>query len=153
MRPRLLVALGNPLAGDDGIGPALIRLAAADSRFPADTEVLEVGTDLLRFGDALAGRRSILLVDAVLSDEPPGSVLIAEHTSLVADGTRRTAHSIPAVEALELLRWSSPALAGIRCTWLLVSVATVGERVGLSDALERALPRLTERLLAVLREA
>jgi hydrogenase maturation protease len=151
MKPRLLFALGNSLAGDDGVGPALAARAAGDARFPPDVEVIAAGTDLLRFAPALAGRRSVLLLDAVLGTGPPGAAEIAPHETLVEAAGRRSAHSIPAVEALELLRWSEPALAGVPCTWFLVTVASVGERTGLSAPLTAALPALTERLLALLR--
>jgi hydrogenase maturation protease len=73
-RSRLVLALGNDLLGDDGVGPAAARLLAR--RIPCDVEVVEAphgGLDLL---DLLEGRERALLLDAVLTGRhPPGTIL------------------------------------------------------------------------------
>jgi hydrogenase maturation protease len=144
-KPCLILGLGNQLAGDDGVGPVLLRRARRDARFPPDVEFLTGGTDLLRYEDALAGRSHVILVDAVLAASPPGTPFITEHSDLA--GTPQSAHRLAAMDALELLRWDRPALERVRCTWFLVAIHAVHATPRLSPELDAALPGLLDRLL------
>jgi len=71
------VALGNPYRGDDGVGPALLRLLAVTgdaSRVTRhDVDLLEGIHDGLRLAEALLGYERVLVVDAA-PWLPPGEV-------------------------------------------------------------------------------
>jgi hydrogenase maturation protease len=143
----LILGLGNPLAGDDGAGAALVHRASTDRRFPPDVEFLSGGTDLLRCEAALAGRARVILVDAVLAAAPPGEPIISEHADHPAP--RQSAHRLAAMDALALLRWDLPELRRTRCTWFLIPVSGVAAEPRLSAGVEAALPVLLERLLGL----
>ncbi len=72
-----VVALGNPYRGDDGVGPALLRLLAVTgdaSRVTRhDVDLLEGIHDGLRLAEALLGYERVLVVDAA-PWLPPGEV-------------------------------------------------------------------------------
>lgn len=81
----LIAALGNPLMGDDGAGPAVLeelrrRGAAARARLH---DAGAAGVDLLL---ELDGVETLVLLDAVCSGDPPGTVRVLE-----GDGIRRYA--------------------------------------------------------------
>ena len=71
------MALGNPYRGDDGVGPALLRLLAVTgdaSRVTRhDVDLLEGIHDGLRLAEALLGYERVLVVDAA-PWLPPGEV-------------------------------------------------------------------------------
>jgi hydrogenase maturation protease len=68
----LLVALGNPLAGDDGAGVEIARRLIERGEVGCQVRILlSPGVELL---DAFASADVILLVDAVSSGSPPGTL-------------------------------------------------------------------------------
>lgn len=73
----LIAALGNPLMGDDGAGFAILeelrrRGAGARARLH---DVGAAGIDLLL---ELEGVETLILLDAIVSDDPPGTVRVLE---------------------------------------------------------------------------
>ncbi|MCX6629037.1 MAG: hydrogenase maturation protease [Candidatus Solibacter sp.] len=137
MKPLLIVGLGNPLMGDDGVGALLAQ--SVDGHVSAD--VLIGGTDLLRHAGEIEGRQRVILIDAVESDAP-GEITVTDEDP--PEGPPAGAHSLSAPAAVHLLRRLMP---DVRFTWLLAGIrsARVGE--GLSPELLSALPHLRERLM------
>ena len=79
---RLVVGLGNPLAGDDGFGPAVVqRLRDGVARDAVD--VVDAGTDLLAHIESFAAYDEVILVDAVLDRARAGEVAIVEQEALL----------------------------------------------------------------------
>ena len=75
-RPSTLVlGLGNPLLGDDGVGLVVAAGVKARLRAEADVEVDVESCGGLRLMERIAGYRHLVLVDALCSAEAvPGSV-------------------------------------------------------------------------------
>jgi len=68
----LIVGFGNPLAADDGAGPAVVaRLLEMNP--PAGVRCEDGGSDSLRLPTLWRGEREIWLVDAVARGTPPTS--------------------------------------------------------------------------------
>jgi hydrogenase maturation protease len=137
--PLLIVALGNPLMGDDGVA-----VEAAESLAGyVDTDVLLGGTDLLRHSGDMEGRERVILVDAVESDTP-GTIIVTDDDP--PEGPAEGAHTLSGPTAVRLLRRLMPDL---RFTWVLTGVrsARIGE--GLSPEVAAALPRLQWCLMAL----
>jgi len=68
MKPVVVIGLGNPLMGDDGIGWHVAERLATDPRLPSGVEAIQGGTDLLRCAARIEGRRrAILIVPSVLA--------------------------------------------------------------------------------------
>ena len=65
MKPLLVIGLGNPLMGDEGVGCHVADRLAADPRLPEHVEVISGGTDLLRYADRMEGRGRVVIVDAI----------------------------------------------------------------------------------------
>jgi len=74
MKPILVAGLGNPLMGDEGIGPRVIEalLREAD-RFP-DVEFVDLGAGGMAALHAMAGRRRAVFVDCARMGELPGTI-------------------------------------------------------------------------------
>jgi hydrogenase maturation protease len=67
----LVVGLGNPLRGDDGIGPRAIQMLVTEA-LPEGVEVVEGGTQGLGLVSLMEGWRRVILVDAANVGQPPG---------------------------------------------------------------------------------
>lgn len=73
--PVLVLGLGNMLLGDDGFGPAMLEhLANSENRWGGQVEFLDGGTQGLALLGHLSGRRSLIIVDALTTGAPPGTV-------------------------------------------------------------------------------
>ena len=71
-----VVGIGNPLRGDDGVGPAVA--AHVQARAHPGVQVAEVHADPIALLDLWAGRRRIVLVDAVCSGAPAGTLVAVD---------------------------------------------------------------------------
>lgn len=112
MEKTLLLGIGNSIMSDDGIGVRVVRELTARFRFPEAVTVLDGGTlglDLLPF---LEDVERLLIIDAVMTDDPPGTFI------------RREGEEIPQVFATKL----SPHQMGLQD--LLAVSALMGHTAG-----------------------
>jgi hydrogenase maturation protease len=145
MKPLLLIGLGNPLMGDDGVGCLIADRLATDPRLPDDVEAIAGGTDLLRFADAMEGRRRVILVDAVQDGAAPGTVTMIEEGAM---GDRQEfAHHLSAAQAIQLIKLTMP----VSITLVGVSITSASMRLGLSPPLCAVMPTILDRVLEELR--
>ena len=105
---RLVVGVGNWLAGDDGFGVAVIAALRARAR-PVDADLLDAGTDLLRHLERFASYDEVILVDAVIDPARRGEVAVVEEGEFgdwpdAAPGC----HEISPLTALRLFRLIHP---------------------------------------------
>ncbi|NLW50207.1 MAG: hydrogenase maturation protease [Candidatus Brocadiaceae bacterium] len=70
----LVAGLGNPLMGDEGVGPRVVDLAARRAGEPPGIDFLDLGTPGLALLHALRGRRRVVLVDCAMMGAPPGTI-------------------------------------------------------------------------------
>ena len=73
----LVVGLGNPILGDDGVGWKIAEEVKQqlDSDSPVDVEFLSLGG--LSLMEHLVGYERAILIDAVTSDQEIGSVIVS----------------------------------------------------------------------------
>ncbi len=150
---RLLVAgVGNIFLGDDGFGVEVVGRLARE-QLPEGVEVLDVGTGSIHLAyQLLDGYDALIVVDALPRGVEPGTVCVfqpdfaeldaaAEQNPPMCDG-----HSLEPVSVLTLLT----ALEARPPVTLVVGCepADVGEGIGLSAAVERAV----DEAVAVVRD-
>jgi hydrogenase maturation protease len=148
----LVIGLGNPLRGDDGVGVRVIQQLAS-VQLPPDVEVMDGGTQGLGIVNAFEGRQRVILVDATDMGASPGCVarftleqalLIGadEHLSIHAAGLR---DALLLAQALDMLPDELVVFG--------VQPANTEWRTGLSSAVEAVLPHLVAALLAEMGES
>jgi hydrogenase maturation protease len=71
----LVLALGNPLLGDEGVGPRALSELAREHRFPASVELVDGGTAGLSLVPKLSEARKAIVVDAIRTGQPPGTLV------------------------------------------------------------------------------
>ncbi len=145
---RLFVGIGNMLKGDDGVGVYVAqRLAEFD--LPEDVEVYEAGTSSLELAAVLENRSKIVVVDAVDAGHEPGAVFRLTPEQLrpmrQASISLHQVHLLDALEETALLG-RAPAEVII----LAVQAGRIETDIGLSCAVERAIPRVIELSLSEL---
>lgn len=67
-----VIGVGHPAAGDDSVGLEIVRRLRAEP-LGYCFELYEI-TDPMRLVDLLDGDRPVIIVDAVLTSEPPGTL-------------------------------------------------------------------------------
>lgn len=150
VKRNLVIGLGNPLLGDDAIGLAVAQALGRDPRVSDDYEVLVGGTDLAQYADQMTGRESITVVDAVLSDQEPGTV--TTHGTPLQRLEHPQVHSqhVSGPELATMVAAQFPALGGVRWEFITVAVPSVEPGLPISPGLERRLPRITEETVRIL---
>jgi hydrogenase maturation protease len=148
MKQRLLLGLGNPLMGDDGVGWYVASRLAGDPRLPPDVEAIWGGTDLLRYACQIVGRSHVMVVDALQDAAEPGTVTMLEDSAGL-DERQTNAHELSPVQAIRLVQMMTP----VRMTLLGISIASVAMGSGLSKEMEARMPAILERVLEELGRA
>jgi hydrogenase maturation protease len=140
----LVLGLGNPLRGDDGVG---VRVAQqlAEWCLPSDVEVVDAGTRGLGLVSLLEGRRRAIVIDASDMGLAPGEFVrftLEEARLLGEDEGRFSVHAAGLREALLLAR----ALGILPEEVVLFGVqpAHVAWEAGLSPQVETTLLGLAE---------
>ncbi len=150
MRTALIGGIGNVLLGDDAVGPYVLRLLEAQYEFGDDVELLDLGTPALDLTHQIVGLQSLILIDSVTSDDPPGTVVLYRKEDIlrVTPAERLDPHSPALSECLltaEMLR-SSPENV------LLVGIVGAGFEPGsaLSESVRGSAATAIEKVVAEL---
>src|SRR5271167_682605 len=69
----LVLGIGNVLMGDEGVGVHVVR-HLEKSEIPAGVELLDGGTGSFLLLDPMQLARKVILIDATLDENPPGTV-------------------------------------------------------------------------------
>lgn len=69
----LVLGIGNVLMGDEGVGVHVVRHLEKED-IPAGVELLDGGTGSFLLLDPMQLARKVILIDATLDENPPGTV-------------------------------------------------------------------------------
>jgi hydrogenase maturation protease len=148
----LVLGLGNVLCCDDGLGVAAVETLVRTHRLPKEVRALDGGTLGLYLLHCFESDEDAILVDAVMVDRPPGSLVRLEGRAVApAVRERLSPHQVGVanlLDALELIG-SQP-----RNLVLLGMVpASLDLHMGLSPVVTRHLPELVSALVEEIRRA
>lgn len=145
----IVVGVGSSMRGDDGLGPRAIELLGERLDSEPSVELRAVDGDPARMIEAWRGRAVAIVVDAVRTGAPPGTVHRIDHGSagLVA-GRAASTHSGGVAEAIAL----ATQLDLMPQRLVVLGVEPVSFELGteLSAPVREAMPALVERILAEL---
>jgi|WetSurMetagenome_2_1015567.scaffolds.fasta_scaffold01084_6 hydrogenase maturation protease len=74
MKPVLILGLGNLLRTDDGVGVHAVNLLIESKKLPDHVEVIDAGTSGTDLPALIAGRKKVVVLDALETDAEPGSI-------------------------------------------------------------------------------
>lgn len=100
----LVLGIGNEARSDDAVGLVIARALAAKNL--PDVTIVQAGGDGTSLADIWQGADNVIIVDAVSSGAPPGTVHRLEaHDQAVPTGVMRcSSHCFGVSEAIELAR-------------------------------------------------
>jgi len=134
----LILACGNTLRGDDGVGPKLA--AWAEERFRQEPEVRVISRQQWTpdLAEEIAAADSVLFVDTSESS-PPGRVSLTPVSSRVENSAASSHHLKPS----ELLGLTRSLYGSIKSHAMLLTVGVASTELGetFSAPVEAALPR------------
>lgn len=102
-RPSILIlGIGNILLCDEGVGVRVVE-AVQRSSLPAHIEVVDGGTAGADLLETISGRDKVIVVDAMETDCPPGTVLKLSPDDLQSQpGTTVSLHEVNLLETLAM---------------------------------------------------
>ena len=147
MKHRLMViGCGNLLASDDGVGIEIIR-RLQEMELPQGVEIVEAGTLGLQLLDIWEEAEQVIIVDAVRSGEPVGTVHLFDASLLPPrEIMPLSSHGINVIDAIALgkLMGRIPSLVRIVGVEILSSEPF---NEGLTPQVARAVPQAIQRVL------
>jgi hydrogenase maturation protease len=147
----LVVGLGNPLMGDDGLGLAALERLHEAWRAPPTVTLLDGGTWGLNLLHTIEASGQVLFLDAIGAGRAPGTLAELEGPQLPRMlGLKLSPHQIDLREVLALLELRGTTPATMACLGL--EPASIELRTGLSPEVAAGLDALVDsaavRLLA-----
>jgi hydrogenase maturation protease len=150
-RPVLVLGLGNPIMGDDGVGILALEQFRDAFECEACVELMDGGTWGMNLLPYIESAGKLLLVDAIRGGLGAGEdVYVAGPDLPKVLGQKLSAHQVDIVDVLTLcqLRGTLPA----HTVALGVEPVRIEMRDGLTPAVARGVGRLPGRMAGQLRE-
>jgi hydrogenase maturation protease len=143
-----VVGIGNILMLDDGIGPALIHRLEQAYKWGPDVELIDAGAPGMELAYLIEDRELLILVDAIVSDEPPATVHWYDHDRIVAGNipVRVGPHDPGIREAILKLELVDHAPETVELLGVVPEIVDLGS--GLSEGARRGVLAAEEALLA-----
>jgi len=147
--PVLLLGMGNILLEDEGLGIRALEVLQRDYTFPDGVELLDGGTTGMGLLDDISGREHLLVLDAVQTGEPPGTLVVMRGGDVpVYFGLRVTPHQLGLADVLATLELSGEAPG--RVTVLGLVPESLELTLELSGLIRQRLGSLVEAAVAEL---
>jgi len=143
----LVLSLGNPLRGDDGVGTAVLTLLSAYPIIPPEVVLQDGGTPGLETVLLLEGYEKVIIIDAADMGLEPGEWRRFSSAKLAAQEANLTGtlHQAGLAEALEL----ADALNMLPDEVIIFGIqpGVIGWEPGLSDGVETAVSEVCKAVI------
>ena len=147
----LVMGIGNPLVKDEGVGVRIIEEMMATLAFPPNVTLMDAGTMGMGILNLFRECDFMLVIDAVDgTGEAPGTVVRLAPADFAPNQVLHSLHDIRFVDVLQ-----ASELIGSRPEADCIGVQIQdmqGVAIGLTPAVEAAIPAAIDAALAVLRE-
>lgn len=144
----LVLGIGNVLMGDEGVGVHVVQ-KLAERQLPAEIECLDGGTGSFLLLEPMQSARRVILVDATIDGNPPGTVTRLTPRFSSDYPKTLTAHDIGLKDLLDAAYFTGHPL---EVTLFAVSIEELQE-IGsdLSPVIAERLPQIAEAVLQELK--
>lgn len=146
----LVIAFGNPLVGDDGAGPAVLR-QLTDQPLPACARFEDGGTDVLSLPTWWQGEGEIWIIDALRAGAEPGTIHRLDHDAILSlPQTTASLHHLSIPECLRWILHAFPEMRAVRFRLWGIEPAVVSTGCGLSEPVADAIGQVASELCSAL---
>jgi hydrogenase maturation protease len=147
--PRTLVlALGNPIRSDDGVGIVALRCLEEDPRVPGAVDLVEGGTKGLELVSYISGMSRFMILDAVDVGAVAGTIVCIRGTDLCSLPGNGNVHDLALADILNALRLLGQEPEEIILLGIQPGTTELG--TSLSKSVESSLPDFVEAAIAQL---
>ena len=146
----MVLALGNPIRSDDGVGLAALRRLETDPRVPGSITLVDGGTKGLELVSYVSGTSHLLILDAVDVSAEAGTVIRIEGDELRSLPGTGSVHELALADILNALRMLGEEPQ--QTVFLGMQPRTTELGTCLSECVEGAVPSLVEAAVAQLLE-
>lgn len=152
-----VLGIGSVLMGDDAVGPYAVELLRSRYEMPENVELLDVGTPGIELFHTIERFDALIVVDSVRgrrgdpAGSTPGAIRLFRREELLGQSSpipRMTPHEPSLVDALLAADFNGQAPEDVVFLGVVPAKVELGTR--LSPAVQGALPRLEEKILAEL---
>ena len=144
--PTLVLALGNPLMGDDGFGLAVLARLRRSGELEGSVTLMDGGTWGMNLLHPVETAERLILVDAIKTGARPGALIRLERDELPRYFSHKLSpHQVDLREILalaELRGHLPPAIVALG-----VEPESVTFRMSLSPVVRAAVPQVTDAVL------
>ena len=141
----LILGLGNILLGDEGVGVRVIEQLLSHP-FPDEIEVIDGGTAGYELINFFEGKEKVIIVDAVKTNDTPGSVYKMDLSIVQEDETvQLSLHQIGLKNVFKMA-----SMMDLNPEVTLVGIVPKDYQdynIGLSEEVEKAIPLAIETVL------
>lgn len=144
----LILGVGNLLLQDEGVGIHVIQ-ALEKETLPDHVHLLDGGTGGFHLISWLEKYERIIMIDATLDDNPPGTIRLVRPRYASDFPPLMSAHEIGLKDMIEVMQLTTGKLPDIQL--IVISVQNIND-VGmtLSPPVEAAVPRVINQLKTII---
>ena len=140
----LILGVGNPLRGDDGIGPKIIELLQKES-LPTSIHILDGGTDGLNLIEEIKPYPKAIIIDAVNMKAKPGTIraFSPEEVTMIVSSDALSTHGFGLAEVVSLMQ-----SLGVKTELTIIGIQpqNIEFGMGLSDVITQTIPSILKLL-------
>ncbi|HHL2499792.1 TPA: HyaD/HybD family hydrogenase maturation endopeptidase [Yersinia enterocolitica] len=145
----LVLGIGNLLLSDEAVGVRIVEALEQRFHIPPELDVLDGGTAGLELMEAMANREHLIVADAVLTGQPPGSVAVLRDKEIPAMFSRKVSpHQLGLCDVLMALQLTDEFPRQL--TLVGVVPESLAPNIGLTPTVTRAIEPALEQILAAL---
>lgn len=141
----LVLGIGNILHMDEGVGVHVVNhITESGKDFPENVEIADGGTFGFDLLPLMSGRRKIVIVDALKTDDRPGSIYRFSAEHLVSRNYIYSLHDLGVKKLVDMLKLmgENPEVEIIG----IVPEDYTSFAIGMTDSVRESIPRAVEEI-------
>lgn len=143
----IVLGLGNPLMGDEGIGTVLIEMLGERGGEFGDVDFVDGGTGGMALLTHLAGRKKAVLIDCAIMGTEPGTIkrFTPDDITTVKKLAHQSLHEADILKIIELAKQFAECPEEI--VIFGIEPVTIEQKMELSEPLQQNLDNYIETIL------
>lgn len=146
--PRIsIIGVGNIILQDEGVGVFMSAYLEQNFDFTPQINFHHIGTGGLALADVVASEQSVILLDTIIAEEPPGTIVTLDHAALTAPEVLQSpaGHGLGLQAGLEFANRSG--VLPHKLTLIAMVPGAIGFGEFFSQAVDDALPKYQRTIL------